>query len=288
MTSTTALGEVFAMRVVITGAGGLVASALRKQFAGEDVIELRHGDLDVTHRREVLDRIADLAPELILNCAVVGVDAAEKDPETAHAVNVEGPGNVAEAAEQIKAELVHFSTNYVFDGIEEREYTIDDEPRPVNVYGRTKLEGEAAAAARCSRTYIVRTSWVFGERKSNFLSAVPLRLRRGETVSAIDDIWASTTFAPDLAARVAEIAGLRSYGTYHVTNSGVCSYDEFSRAAAQLTKADESLVRRVSHHGAYAAPRPHYTPMRCLRSEQLGLSPLRHWRDALKAYIDTL
>ncbi len=276
------------MRVLITGAGGLVATAVARRFRDRDVVELRHGDLDITRAVDVSSVFDALRPDLVLNCAVLGVDACEHDPAAARAVNVEGVANLAAAAAKRGAELLHFSTNYVFDGIEERVYTTADSPRPLNVYGKTKLEGEVLAASRWEKTYIVRTSWVFGDGKANFLSSAPLRLAAGEAVTAIDDVWASTTYAEDLAERVATIVAGKHFGTYHVTNAGICSYHEFANEAARLTGADPALVQRVSQRDAYPAPRPRYTPMRCLLSESLGLAPLRDWREALAEYVRTL
>ncbi|HXG58606.1 MAG TPA: NAD(P)-dependent oxidoreductase [Thermoanaerobaculia bacterium] len=276
------------MRVVITGAGGLVATALSSRLGEEhEVVLLRHRDLEIGERKAVRERIASLRPDAIVNCAVLGVDLCERDPGAARLVNVEGPANLAEAAESCGAELVHFSSNYVFGGTEEKFYSADDTPDPVNVYGRTKWEGEQAARERCARVHIVRTSWVFGSGKETFLGSVARRLAKGERVRAISDIRASATWVDDLAARVARIMRTGRYATWHIVNGGVCSYETFSREAAALTGADASLIEAISGAEVQRAPRPRHTPMRCSASEAMGWKPLRHWRDALAEYVRT-
>ncbi|HEX9164106.1 MAG TPA: NAD(P)-dependent oxidoreductase [Thermoanaerobaculia bacterium] len=278
------------MRVLIAGAGGLVASALVPHF--DDVFALRHAALDITNEsavREVVDR---LRPDLIINCAVLGVDACERDPSHAARINVDGPANLADAADRYGAAILHFSSNYVFEGrpAKREPYTIDDELRPINVYGTTKLQGERAAVARCRRTFIVRTSWVYGPGAGSFLSTVASKLERGEPVKAIGDTWACTTYVDDLARRVREILGRGVFGTYHVVNEGVCSYETFAREAATLAgvpKEIEDHLIDVTTEAAMKrdAPRPPWTPMRCLLSERLGFAPMRTWRDALAAYV---
>jgi dTDP-4-dehydrorhamnose reductase len=277
------------VRVLITGAAGLVGSALANAYAGNDVIALRHADLDITNAGAVDAMVRRVRPDVIFNCAVIGVDDCEADPALAERVNVAGPEALARAAEGIGAAMVHFSTNYVFDG--ERTsalpYTIEDEARPVNVYGVTKLRGEQAVAALSSRAFIVRTSWVFGPGGRNFLSMVAARLARGERVQTIVDTFASATSVGDLVARVIELVERREYGTYHVVNDGICSYESFAHEAARLVQADEALIDRVTEASlARPALRPRWTPMRCLLSERLELPPLRSWENALSEFVD--
>ncbi len=261
------------MRIVVTGSGGLVGRAMTNHFGA---IGLTHSDLDITNRAAVQKTIGDLRPDLIVNCAVIGVDECEDDPRLARAVNVEGPTILAEIAPS----MVHFSSNYVFDGFEERFYTIEDEPRPINEYGRTKLAGERAVAAACPRSFIIRSSWIFGPGKESLISTVHRRLRSSERVKAVADVWASTTYVLDLVVRVADIVRSSRYGLHHVVNAGVCSNESFAREAARITGADASLIEPVSTRDAHRAPRPRYTPL-------LALLPLRDWRAALAAYIQS-
>jgi dTDP-4-dehydrorhamnose reductase len=281
------------MKVLITGAAGLVGSHLARRLANEHhVLALQHADLDITDQETVRRTVIDAKPALIMNCAVLQVDESERDLAKALAVNVDGPRYLAEAASEVGAEIVHYSTQYAFAGepLGRAPYTINDEPNPVNVYGRTKVAGEAAVRDACARSYIVRTSWVYGSGKKSFLCDVHDDLRAGKKVRAIDDIWSSTTYVPDLIERVMTIRTLGRYGTYHVVNGGVCSYYEFALEAGRLLglpRAQIDALIEIAHEREMKriAVRPRYTPLRCLLSEELGLPPMRDWRATLRDYV---
>ncbi|MBV9497411.1 MAG: NAD(P)-dependent oxidoreductase [Acidobacteria bacterium] len=242
------------MTIAITGAGGLVSTALARRFPSASLFP--HRALDVTDAAAVRRALAGF--DIAFHCAVIGVDVAEEQPELARRVNVEGAANVA-AAVPI---AVQFSSNYAVD--------------VVNVYGQTKLDGERAALAANPRAVVLRTSWVFGPGGANFLSKVHERLRRGERVEAIDDVIASVTFAHDLAERAAAL--LESPGLHNVVNDGALSYADFADEAARIVGADPQLVVRVASTDVMRAPRPRHTPL-------VATPPLRGWRDALRAYI---
>ena len=259
--------------------------------SAHDVASLTHSDLDITDRDAVQRTFADLKPALVYNCAVLQVDECEQNPVKAEAVNMSGPRNLAEAAHKIGAEIVHFSTQYAFEGepVGRAPYTVADQPGPVNVYGRTKVAGEEAVRAACSRSYIVRTSWVYGSGKNSFLCVVHDDLKAGKKVRAIDDIWSSTTFVEDLIDRSLEILRVGHYGTYHVVNEGTCTYYEFALEAGRLAglkRAQIDALIEITHERDMrrVAARPRYTPLRCLVSEELGLPPMRGWKSALSAY----
>ena len=278
------------MKIIITGAGGLVGGCLAGRLGREHVVVApRRAELDVTDAAAVRRFIGEGRPQLVVNCAVLGVDECERDPEAARAVNAEAPRSLAAAAADVGAEFLHFSTNYVFDGEGREPYGERDGPHPVNVYGLTKEEGERAALGANPRGYVVRTSWVFGAGKESFLSTAHRELAARRSVRAISDTWASVTYVEDLAARVEELIGARRHGLYHVVNEGVCTYEDFAREAARLAGLDEEeaarLVETVTESQVRRpARRPRYSPLRCTASAELGLPPLRHWREALAAY----
>lgn len=281
------------MKVVITGAGGLVGSHLTRRLTQDHaVVAFGHGDLDITDRGAVMRCLSNLAPSLVINCAVIQVDEAEQNPGKACAVNTQGAAFLAEAAAQLGAEMIHFSTQYVFQGepIGRAPYTITDEPRPVNQYGSTKLAGEQAVRQACARSFIIRTSWVYGSGKNSFLCTVHNDLMSGKRVRAIEDIWSSTTYVEDLIDRMLEIRERGHYGIYHVVNEGVCSYYDFALEAGRILGLDrhrlDVLIDVVKEADMKrAATRPRYTPLRCLVSEQLAFAPMRDWRKALAAYV---
>jgi len=257
-----------------------------------DVLALKHGDLDISDQSAVQRCVADAKPELIFNCAVIQVDESEQDSAKAQAVNAKGPRYLAEAANRVGAEIVHFSTQYAFQGepVGRAPYTITDEPAPINLYGKTKLIGEEAVHKACAQSYIIRTSWVYGSGKNSFLCSVHNDLKEGKKVRAIDDIWSSTTYVEDLIDRVMMIRRTGFYGTYHVVNTGICTYYEFALETGRLIglarRELDSLIE-ITHERDMKriAPRPRYTPLRCLLSEELGLPSMRDWHDALGAYV---
>jgi dTDP-4-dehydrorhamnose reductase len=283
------------VKILVTGAAGLVGRHLAHTLARDhDVLALKRSDLDISDRDAVHRYVSAVKPSLIVNCAVIQVDESEQNPPKAQAVNVEGPRFLAAAASRLDAEMVHFSSQYAFDGepVGRPPYTIDDEPRPVNVYGRTKIASEEAVRDACARSYIIRTSWVYGSGKNSFLCTVHSDLHSGKLVRAIVDIWSSTTYVEDLIHRILQILATRRYGTYHIVNEGLCSYYEFALEAGRLVKLNREQLDRlieIVHAGDMKriAVRPRYTPMRCLLSEQLGLSPMRDWRAALADYVRT-
>jgi len=271
--------------VVIAGASGLIGSAIARAIPG--AVALRRLDLDITDTDAVRNVVSRLKPDVLINTAVIGVDDCERLPELARLVNVDGPAALADAAQSCGATFVHFSSNYVFGGDRENEpYTVEDQPQPVNVYGQTKLQGERAAVARCERTFVVRTSWVYGRGKNSFLATVADRMRNGERVKAISDTWASCTYVNDLVERLMLVLDRGVFGTYQIVNDGICSHEEFAREAACLVSAGPELIEVTREADMQRqAKRPRFTPMRCLMSERLGFTAMRRWKDALADYL---
>jgi dTDP-4-dehydrorhamnose reductase len=285
------------MKIAITGAGGFVGKELASFFSVQhQVLALTRRSLDITDRQAVRRMITSLRPDLIINCAVLGVDDCEANPSMAHAVNVTGPQCLAEAAAEIDAEVLHFSTNYVFDGKREAGsfYTNRDAVLPINKYGETKLAGEFAVRTAAPKSYIIRTSWVFGDGKEdNFFGFATRSLAEKKRLRAVTDVRASVTYVADLVTRVGEIIALHRHETYHVVNDGACSYYEFALEVARILMMSrdevESLIEAVTESEMRrVTSRPHYTPMRCLASEEVGLPALRCWRTALRQYLNDL
>jgi dTDP-4-dehydrorhamnose reductase len=281
------------MRIMIAGAAGLVGSELARELGNNhEVLALKRQDLDITDNQAVRKLVDAERPSLIIDCAVLGFGACEIDQSRAWDVNVSGTENLARAASGIEADFMYISTNYVFDGKREDNslYTNQDTPAPVNTYGQTKLAGERVAMSVSPRTFVVRTSWIFGVGKKNFFSTVHHSLRAEKRTQSITDVWASSTYVRDLAARIAEILKRRHYSIYHVVNRGTCSYYDFALEAARVLKlsnAEISLLIEPVRASEMRQPalRPRFTPMRCVVSERLGLSPMRDWRVALADYI---
>jgi dTDP-4-dehydrorhamnose reductase len=281
------------MKILVTGAAGLVGQHLTRRMGRDhDVVALKRGDLDITNPTAVNDCVSAVKPSLIVNCAVIQVDESEQNPAKAQAVNVDGPRFLADAANKTGADIIHFGTQYTFGGepLGRPPYTIEDAPSPVNTYGKTKIAGEEAVREACLRSYIIRTSWVYGRGKNSFLCTVHDDLRAGKRVRAIVDIWSCTTYVEDLIERILQILDKGRYGTYHIVNEDVCSYYEFALEAGRLVGLSrdriDGLIEKVKEAEMQrSAIRPRYTPMRCLLSEELALPRMRDWRTALADYM---
>jgi len=274
---------------VITGAGGqvggLLVDAARRR--GYDVAALTRADLDITDAAAVRGHVHP--GDLVVNCAAfTNVDAAEAEPEAAHAINAVGPGVLAAACASAGAGLVHISTDYVFSGEAGRGYEVDDPTGPTCVYGVTKLAGEQAvlAAMRDSReVYVVRTSWVYtGGDGSDFVAVMRrLATTTDRVLDVVDDQTGSPTYARDLVSALLEIAagGVRG-PILHVANAGAVSRYEQARAVFAELGQDPERVRPV---GTDAVPRPARRPvcsaLSMAASVRAGLTPLRPWREAL-------
>ncbi|HJT26315.1 MAG TPA: dTDP-4-dehydrorhamnose reductase [Pyrinomonadaceae bacterium] len=277
------------MRVVVTGARGLVGRALTEHCAavGDEVLSYGHKDLDITDRDAVRQVIHGNRPDVVINCAAwTNVDGCESDQERAFSANAAGPENLAAACKEAECIFITISTDYVFDGEKSGFYTQLDEPNPESVYAASKLEGERLSRQAYGRSIVVRTGYIFGSGGTNFLSTVVERIRKGERLKTISDAYGTPTYAKDLAVRLRELAEKNVSGIYHVVNSGPgVSFEEFTRKAVALIGNREVVVETVSADTLNRpAKRPRNSRMRCLLTEKIGLPPLRDWESALEEF----
>ena len=277
------------MKVMVTGAGGLVGHAVVSHCAsqGERVIALDRGGLDIADESRVDAAFDRERPDVVINCgAWTDVDGCELDPERAQNVNARGPELLALACRRAGALLITISTDYVFDGEKDGFYTQRDQPNPQSVYAVSKLDGERRAQIAWARTIIVRSGYIFGAGGKNFLSSILERARRGERLLAINDTFGTPTYAPDLARQLHRLAQLDLPGIYHVVNAGEgCTFEGFARSAFAFANLDFGLLEGVSLNTLKRpAPRPRNSRLQCLLSEAIGLDPLPSWKDALRDF----
>lgn len=278
------------MKVLVTGAGGMLARAVSEHCMalGDEVFAHDRPSLDITDAVTVKAAFDRERPEAVINCAAwTDVDGCEKDPERAFAVNARGPEILAAACREHRCQLITVSTDYVFDGAKDGFYTQRDDPRPQSIYGAAKLEGERRAQAACARVTIVRSGWIFGAGGRNYLSRVVELARAGAPLKAISDAYGTPTSAVHLAARLRQLAALDLPGIYHVVNEGEgASYLEFTRAALAAAGLDTIEVESVSSDSLQRpALRPRNSRLRCLLSTALGLEPLPDWQKALAEFV---
>lgn len=278
------------MRVLVTGAGGLVGGALTQhcRATGDEIFDYDHEALDIANHELVKSTMLAVKPQAVINCAAfTDVDGCEVAPERAEAANALGPENLAEASRLVNAAFVTISTDYVFDGRKEGFYTQQDDPNPISVYGRSKLEGELRARLAYPRTIVVRSGFIFGPGGKNFLSTVIDRARGGEMMKAISDAYGTPTFAQHLAARLRELAQLDVPGVFHVVNEGSgVSYEEFARETLERAGFGSVNIQSIEMDSLNRpAPRPRNSRLKCLVSGTVGLSPLPSWEQAVDEFV---
>jgi dTDP-4-dehydrorhamnose reductase len=279
------------LKILVTGAKGLVGRALLEHCSasGDEVVGYDHGALDIADAGAVESAISVQHPNAVINCAAwTDVDGCETNPEKAEQVNALGPENLARASRKAGALLITISTDYVFDGEKEGFYTQRDQPRPISVYGRFKLEGERRAQFAHARTIIVRSGYIFGPGGKNFLSKVVTWAQCGQKLKAIRDYWGTPTYGCDLAVRLRELAALDLPGIYHVVSSGDgASFETFTVEALRLAGLSTEMLEVVDGDTlGRPAPRPRNSRMKCLLSEAVGLSSLPTWQDGLARFIN--
>ena len=278
------------MKVIVTGAKGLVGRATISTFAakGANVIGLTRDQLDISDESAVREIVSAERPDVVVNCAAwTDVDGCETDNDRAFRANTLGPELLALACRDSGSLLITISTDYVFDGIKDGFYTQRDQPNPQSVYAQSKLEGEQRAQRAWARTIVVRSAYIFGESGRNFLCTFLDTVRAGKQVKAINDAWGTPTYAPHLAARLYELAEVDLPGLYHVVNTGAgATFAEFVDKALEIGGLDRSLSETVSMDSLRRpAPRPRNSRLRCLLSEAIGLPPMPLWLDALREHV---
>jgi dTDP-4-dehydrorhamnose reductase len=274
------------VRILLTGAGGQLGRDLQKTLKGHDLHAFDHTGLDVADREAVLRTVQQVRPQWVINAAAFNaVDGAETMTEAAFAVNGAGPGHLAEAAAVVGASIVHISSDYVFDGTKGTAYTEDDTPNPLSAYGRSKYEGERRVLDSGASACVIRTAWLYGVHGKNFVKAILAATTKGGPLKVVADQVGSPTASADLAQAIAQLLQMPARGLFHVANSGACSRFEFARAIVQESVEVHPIT---TAEAARSARRPANSSLVSVRWQQAGLTPLRSWRSALDAFLESL
>ena len=279
------------MRVLLVGAGGMLGSAVQIATPSSiQLVALRHADLAIEDTRAVALAVTRERPDWILNCAgYTQVDRAEAEPEIAQRVNAVGPANLAHAAHETGARLLHISTDYVFDGRARRPYREGDPVGPLSVYGRTKLAGEQAVRDILPQAHlIVRAQWLFGMGGPNFVATILRLASERSEVKVVNDQHGRPTYAPDLAAALWNLVACEARDTVHCANDGVATWFDVAKAAIEVAGLHAAVVPCATADMPRPAQRPAFSVLDCTKCGSLLGSPLRKWPEPLAEYLSLL
>lgn len=279
------------MKVLVTGASGQLGFDCVKELERRHIAVrgVNSKDFPLTDFAVMQQYLLDYKPDAVIHCAAyTAVDKAEEEAAACEAVNVIGTRNLAKLCHEIDAKLLYISTDYVFAGDGDKFYEPQDEKKPQNVYGLSKLKGEQAVAAELEKYFIVRISWVFGINGKNFIRTM-LNLSKTHTeLNVVNDQIGSPTYTSDLAVLLADIIQSDKYGIYHATNEGTCSWADFAR---EIFKQARKAVK-VNYVPATAYPtkakRPYNSRLSKACLDKAGFKRLPAWQDAVKRYLQEL
>lgn len=274
--------------ILITGCRGQMGRALNDFYAGNKEICLINTDvedLNITVKQEVLEKAREVRPDIIINCAAhTQVDACETDEERAYKINADGPYNLSLAANEVGAVLVHISSDYVFDGKKSGAYVEGDSYNPQSVYGKTKLEGEELVRTTAHRYFIVRTEWLYGEGK-NFLNTMLKLSETTNSVRVVNDQYGAPTSAEEVVKVIDLLCHSESYGTYHATCEGVCSWAEFTKKIYELCGKTTKVIPVTTEEYGSAAKRPANSVLENKKLREIFGYQMADWESALKKYL---
>lgn len=279
------------MKTIIFGAKGQLGSDLADVLRGAETIALDYDEVDISNSNSVSRTFEKYKPDAAINvAAMTDVPGCERDDVKAFMVNGLGPKFIAENCLKSNAFLLHISTDYVFDGKKNSPYIEDDPPNPLNVYGISKLAGEYYIRALMERYFIVRTSGLYGLHKcigkgGNFVDSMLRLSKEQKEIKVIDDEILTPTYTLDLANQIKDLIKTNSYGIYHITNEGFCSWYEFAEEIFRFLDIKVNLVKISHSEFPSIVKRPRYSVLENKRLKLLGINKMRDWKDALHSYL---
>ncbi len=282
------------MKIAVLGATGQLGTdcvaALRA--SGHEVLALAHEDADIADAEAVGRALGSFAPDAVVNAAAFhNVDRCEREPERAFLVNAVAPRGLARLSNDLGFRLVHISTDYVFDGTKGAPYVESDEPRPINVYGNSKLSGELFVRAIARRHCVVRVSAIYGlnpcraKGGANFVTTMLRLAREKGEARVVDDEFVSPTWTADIARQLPALLTRDDNGVVHAASRGACSWHDFARAIFDISRTPARLERAASSDFPARTPRPRFSALDNARLRGWGIDLMPPWRAALERYL---
>ncbi len=279
------------MRILIFGAGGQLANELERAFEDEEVLALPHAEADICDVEAIARHARSFRPDCMINTAAFHrVDDCEDEVERSFAVNTVAVKNLADVARATGAKLVHFSTDYVFDGAQRQPYRETDSPHPLSIYAMSKFGGEQIIQRYAERYFLIRTCGLYahvhsGGKGGNFVETMLRLADEGRTIRVVRDQVATPTRAEDLAKRVVPLVRSEKYGLYHMTNTGGCSWFEFAQEIFRLAGVAADVRPVSSAEFRAKARRPLYSVLDNYALREAGFPELPPWQQALAEYL---
>ncbi len=279
------------MRILLTGAEGQLAGDLRRVFVHDEIVAVTHAKLEICDRTAIESLVDRLRPDSIINTAAFNrVDDCEDDVERAFAVNAAGVLNLARVAQCVSAVLVHFSTNYVFDGAKGSPYVETDVPAPLSVYGMSKLAGEWVVQQYCEKYFLVRTCGLYGiagktSRTGNFVERMLRLASERKPIRVVNDQIVNPTSTRDLAEKLLRLIHTKKFGLYHMTNTGECSWYDFAKEIFHRAGVSAELSPTSSESFGAKARRPAYSVLDNYALRASGFADFPPWQEALAEYL---
>lgn len=276
------------MKVLVTGANGQLGYDVVKELKLQNIecYGATRKDFDLCNFFIMEKFITEYNPDVIIHCAAyTAVDKAEDEPEVCRAVNAGGTENIAKICKKIDAKMLYISTDYVFDGTKVGHYEVDDLPNPINVYGKTKLEGERAVQKILDKYFIVRISWVFGQNGNNFVKTMIRLGKERKEINIVSDQIGCPTYTVDLAELLVDMVQTDKYGIYHVTNAGECSWAEFAEEIFKNVGMAVTVKYIFSEEYPTKAKRPRNSRLSKKTLEDKNFYLLESWKKALNKFL---
>lgn len=262
------------------------------------IIPLKREDCDITDKKKVIELFKHLKPWLVIHSAAyTDVDGCEDNASEAYEINVKGTANIAGGSKIANSILIYISTDYVFSGKKELPYREGDSAHPISIYGQTKLKAERVLKKLTKKNIIIRTSWLFGEGKDNFVHNILKRAKEVNLLKIVSDKYSSPTYCLDLASAIGNIVDLidsrmwqdKFYGIYHITNSGFCSWYEYAKVILRAAKIRGVKIEPMSMKEIkFRAKRPKFSALDNSKYINLTKKPLRKWQEAVKDYVSSI
>lgn len=283
------------MRVLVTGAKGQLGTDLMEQLNANNIeaVGIDREELDIVDKKaceEFFEKAnAEKRIDAVIHCAAyTAVDKAEDEQELSYNINALGTENIALACKKFDMKLMYISTDYVFNGQGERPWEPDDEREPLNVYGKTKYEGELFVEKLSDKYFIVRIAWVFGIAGHNFIKTMLKLAKERDSLTVVDDQIGSPTYTADLSKLLVSMIQTDKYGRYHATNEGYCSWYEFAKEIFKVAGVEIDVKPVDSSAYPAKAKRPANSRMEKSKLDEMGFKRLPSWQDATRRYIEEL